>query len=47
MAFPQAHWRQIESNYPLARLNKEMKRRTGHPLGRMVSIFPNKGRLCD
>ena len=28
LAFPSAHWRQIWSNNPLERLNKEVKRRT-------------------
>jgi len=43
LAFPSAHWRQIWSNNPLERLNKEVKRRSGCPLGRMVGIFPNEG----
>ncbi|MDQ6907379.1 MAG: transposase, partial [Chloroflexota bacterium] len=43
LAFPQAHWRQIWSNNPSERLNKEVKRRSGCPLGRMVGIFPNEG----
>jgi transposase-like protein len=34
--FPAAHWRPIWSNNPLARLNKEVKRRTN-----VVGIFPN------
>ena len=35
-AFPAAHWRQIWSNNPLERLDKEVKRRTD-----VIGIFPN------
>ena len=36
-AFPVSHWRQVWSNNPLERLNKEMRQRTN-----VAGVFPNR-----
>jgi putative transposase len=40
LAFPAEHWRQIWSNNPLERLNREVKRRSD-----VVGIFPNEAAI--
>jgi putative transposase len=45
LAFPPEHWRQIWSNNPLERLNKEVKRRTDARSAGDGGIFPNGAAL--
>jgi putative transposase len=40
LSFPTEHWRQVWSNNPLERLNKEVKRRRD-----VVGIFPNEAEV--
>jgi len=42
LAFPQAHWKQIWSNNPLERLNKEIKRRTPTEGSGWSASFPTR-----
>lgn len=42
LPFPPEHWRQIWSNNPLERLNREVKRRTD-----VAGIFPNDAAILQ